>query len=447
MKFPFPKDFLFGAASSACQIESGVTDGGKGETNYDYFFKVTPERLNGGDPSKSADFYHRYRQDILDMKKLGLKSFRFSISWSRICPNDPYEVCQAGLDYYSDMIDALKEAGIVPFFDLYHCDMPYWVLERGGILNPEFIDWFATYAEVCFKALGDKVDYWSTVNEPSINCMAAYAFGKTAPFEKDMNKAIQACHNMLMAHYKAVQIYKSLNLPGKIGAVIHVEPTYSLSTDPRDQEAAATRFDFYAGWWLDSMIKGCYPDSMLAQPYITEKLPKDYQKDLDEQFVPVDYIGINLYGPGFARYDENEPMGYKLFTNDKLPKDDYGFLCYPQGLYDTAMYIHETYPGLPMFITENGISKSKWGNFEEERKDEYRIDYMREHLRSASRAIRAGAPLKGYYCWSVMDTNELYSGGYKYIFGLTQVDYETKERYPRDSWYYYQKVIANGAVD
>ncbi len=447
MRFPFPEDFMFGAASSACQIESAPTEGGKGVTNYDYYFKHEPERLRNADPANSADFYYLYRKDILDMKRLGLKAFRFSIAWARIFPNGPEEVCQAGLDYYSDMIDALNEAGITPYFDLYHCCIPYWVLERGGLLNPDFPNWFVKYAETCFKALGHKVAYWTTVNEPNINCMAAYANGKTAPYIKDQAKAILGCHNMLLAHYRIVKLYKSMNLPGKIGAVIHVEPTYSLSTDPKDEAAAERYFAYYSGWWLDTMLKGEYPKVLLEEPYIAEKVPENLPKELAEEFEPMDFVGINLYNPNFARYDENEPMRYKTFENPKIPKDDYGFMCYPQGLYDAVMYVHRTYPGVPMVITENGISKKKWGNFEEERRDEYRIDYMREHLRSASRAIAAGAPLKGYFCWSVMDTNELGSGGYDHIFGLTQVNYETKERFPRDSWYYYQKVIANGVVD
>ena len=447
IRFPFPQDFLFGAASSACQIESAPFEGGKGVTNYDNIYANDPARMKYADPANSADFYHLYRQDIQDMKKLGLKAFRFSIAWARIYPNGPEEVCQAGLDYYSDMIDALNEAGIVPYFDLYHCCIPQWVLDRGGLLNPDFSDWFTSYAKTCFEALGQKVAYWTTVNEPNINCMSAYVNGNAVPTIKDQAQAILGCHNMLLTHYRVVKLYKSMNLPGKIGAVIHVEPTYSLSNDPKDKEAADRYFAYYSGWWLDTMLAGKYPKLMLEEPYIAEKMPENLPKELAEAFEPMDFVGINLYNPNYARYDENEPMRYKTFINEKIPRDDYGFMYYPQGLYDTVMYVHSTYPGIPMMITENGISKKKWGNYEEERKDEYRIDYMREHLREASRAIAAGAPLKGYFCWSVMETNELRSGGYEQMFGLTQVNYETKERFPRDSWYYYQKVIANCEVD
>lgn len=447
MKFSFPKNFLFGAACSACQIESGCQEGGKGEDVGEHFFKIYPEKYHGGDPTRSADFYHRYREDIQDMKELGLKCFRFSISWSRICPSDPYTVCQAGLDYYSDMIDALREAGIVTFFDLFHCDLPYWVIEKGGILNPEFIDWFRFYAKTCFEAFGDRVDYWSTVNEPSINCMGAYAYATNAPFMSDMTAALQACHNMLLAHYAAIRLYKSMGLPGQIGAVIHVEPTYSLSGDERDQAAADRRFAFYSGWWLDPMFKGHYPEILMDDPWLMGHMPKNFRQELAGAFTPSDFIGFNYYNPCFAKYSETEPLHYETVSNPVLPVDDYGFVRYEAGLYDILMQLHETYPGKRLFVTENGISKRKWGNLDEELHDEYRVEYMREHLRMISRAIAAGVPVDGYFCWTIMDTNELYAGGYDYIFGLVQINYETLERRRRDSWHYYHDVIERGWVE
>ena len=447
MRFPFPENFLFGAACSACQIESGCKEGGKGEDVGEHFFQVYPEKYFGADPNASADFYHKYPQDIQMMQELGLKAFRFSISWSRVFPDGPDRLEQRGLDYYSDMIDKLKEAGIVPFFDLFHCDLPYWVIERGGILNPEFIDWFGTYAEAVFKQLGNKVDYWCTVNEPSINCLGAYAYGTNAPFHRDMGEAVRACHNMILAHYRAIRIFKNLGCAGKIGAVIHMEPVYAWTIDPKDQAAADRKQAFYTGWWLDPMLKGHYPEILKDYPYMMDKLPKGYQRDLDENFIPNDYIGINYYSPSYASYKDDGDLYYETRRNPNLPSDDYGFCFYPEGLFDLGVYLKETYPGKDIFITENGFGKKKWGNLDEELEDDYRIDIIREHLRSMSRAIRAGVPYKGYFHWTIMDTNELYAGGYNYIFGMTQVNYETLERRPRKSWYYYQNVLKQGTVE
>ncbi len=447
MDFCFSEEFLFGASSSACQIESGCKEGGKGEDVCDHFFLIYPEKFFGGDPKQSADFYHHYSEDIAMMKELGLRAFRFSISWSRIFPNGPETVCQAGLDYYEDIIDHLNNAGIEPFFDLWHCDLPYWVIEMGGVLNPDFIEWFRIYAKTVFERLGKKVKYWCTINEPSINIMASYAYGANAPFHEDFDEAIRACHNGILAHYAAVQEFKKLNLPGQITAVIHMEPVYPWTNAPEDHLAAKRKQAFYTGWWLDPILKGHYPEILKDYSYIMDKLPENYQEELDANFVPVDFIGINYYSPGYARYVDDGKLFYETMNNEKLLSDDYGFHFYPEGLFDMGMYLKETYPGKDIFITENGFGKKKWGNLDEELEDDYRIDIIREHLRSMNRAIQAGVPYKGYFHWTIIDTNELYAGGYNYMFGLTQVNYTTKERRRRKSWYYYQDVIKHRRVD
>ncbi len=447
MKFPFPKDFLFGAACSACQIEAGCNEGGKGEDVCEHYFKIYPEKFADGDPAKSADFYHRYPQDIAMMKELGLKSFRFSFSWSRIFPNGPEEVNQAGIDYYKDIIKHLQAAGIIPFFDLWHCDLPYWVIERGGVLNPEFIEWFRIYARTMFRAIGDDVRFWCTINEPSVNIKASYAHGANAPFHHNMDEAIKACHNGILAHYAAIREYRKLGLTGKIGMVVDMLPFYAWSLDPRDAAAAERAQAEYSGWFLDPIVKGHYPDVLKDWDYIMGMLPEGYQKDLDENFTPVDYIAINYYSPGHARYKEDDALNYETVRHPSLGQDDYGFTIYPSGMFDMLMYLKQTYPDKEVIITENGYGKKKWGDFEQEREDDYRVDCIREHLRNLSRAYRAGVNVKGYFHWSIMDTSELYTGGYGYIFGLTQINYETLERFPRKSWYYYQQVIRQGGVE
>ena len=447
MNFKFPKDFLFGAACSACQIEAGCHEGGKGEDVGEHFYKLFPEKYHGADPDKAADFYHKYPQDIELMKDLGIKVFRFSISWSRIYPEGPDRVEQRGIDYYKDMMIRLKSAGIVTFFDLFHCDLPYWVIEKGGILNPEFIKWFTDYARTCFTEFGEYVDYWNTVNEPSINCFGAYAEATNAPFHKEMKEAIQACHNMILAHYKSVRIYKELGFSGKISAVIHIEPVYALSMDPKDQEAARRHQDFYSGWWLDPFMKGHYPERLLEYKWLRDMLPENYQKELDDNFIPCDYIGFNYYSPGYARYVDDGQLDFEKVFNEDLPKDPYGFYAYPQGLTDLLSYLSEMYPGVDLFVTENGIAAPRDEDPQKDRDDEYRVKYLREHLRAISRAIKAGAPVKGYFHWTIMDTNELYAGGYEYIFGLIQIDFNTLERHPRKSFEYYKKVIAASEVD
>ena len=449
MYFEFPKDFMFGAASSAVQIEAGVGEGGKGEDVLDHYWKLRPSQFGDADPAKAADFYHRYPEDIKLMKELGLKAFRFSISWSRIYPNGPEgEPNQAGIDYYYDMIDKLIEAGITPFFDLWHCDLPYWVIERGGLLTRDFIDWFAKYARTCFEAFGDRVKYWSTINEPNVNVLAAYAWGTTAPFEKDLDKALIAVHIANLAHFEAVRIYKSMNLGGKIGFVVDMLMSYGLTPNQEDQDAAERFFCWYTHLFTDPMALGHYPDALMPYDTITGRLPEGFAEEIKEKFVPMDYIGINYYSTTVQKYEKNDHLDYKWATQD-VPKDDYGFNINPQGIYDTIMYCWKKYPGMELIITENGISKAKTGNYEEEVDDGYRINHLREHLRGVSRAISAGAPVTGYFHWSIMDTNELYVKGYSHMFGLIQIRFDkpTLDRVPRKSFYYYQSIIKAGRVN
>ena len=460
MKFTFPEGFLFGAASSAVQIEASPCVDGKGVDAWQHYCKVFPERFIDGDPEKGADFYHRYPEDIKLMKELGLKSFRFSIAWSRIYPNDPENINQLGIDYYHKVLDELIKNDIVPLFDLWHCDLPMWVIDRGGVYNPEFIDWYLTYAKTCFKEFGDKVQYWSTVNEPQCNVMAGYAWGNHPPFEKDIRKSLQASHNMIIAHFKTVKLFREMGLKGKIGLVNHFQLAYGATLDEKDQAAAERDMDFYSNWYTDAIFLGRYPESVFAYPYIKDNMPKDYQKDLDENFIKTDFIGINYYGAYRIGYTKNDEMDYEVVKGD--PQDAYGFTINPAGIFDIIKYVHERYPGLDVFISENGISRKRPGypedplrptkqidTYEEELEDNYRISYMREHLRGIVRAISAGYPVKGYYHWTIMDTTEGMCGGYSISFGLIQVRFDKPEktRTPKKSYYYYKKVIENGAVE
>lgn len=445
MRFPFPEDFLFGAAGSAVQHESACYEDGKGENIHDRCYKQEPEAYFG-DPNEAADFYHRYPEDIQMMKQLGLKAFRFSISWARIYPNSPEQVNQAGLDYYKDMVDRLVDAGIAPFFDLWHCDLPQWVAERGGLLHEDFSDWFISYAKTVFEALGDKVAYWSTVNEPHANVMGVYMDGVYPPFSKGRENSYLASHNMILVHYRTVRMYKQMGFKGQIGAVVHVPPCYTVEPGTAEDEAATERYQArYFGWWLDPMLKGHYPQNLLEYSFIRDAMPENFAQQLAAEFIPSDFIGINYYNPANAKYEPDDQINLKVTRDQSLPTDESSFRIYPPGLFDAMMYLKNTYPGKDIYITENGYGKKRMGNMEEALEDDYRVNYIREHFRMMSRAIEAGAPLKGYFHWSLMDTHEM-RGGFKYLFGLVQVDLETKERHPRKSWYYYQQIIKDGFV-
>ena len=448
MHFNFPDDFLWGAASSACQIEAACGVDGKQFTGHDFYSRTNTANPNQETPDMAADFYHRYANDIAHMHTLGLKSFRFSISWARIFSDIGSKVNQAGVDYYDRVIDCLADAGIEPFFDLFHCDLPMFVIDRGGAKNPLFVDWFADYAKTCFTLFGDRVKLWSTVNEPCINIYGAYAEGMNAPFETDFKGGLLASHNMLLAHFKAVKVYRSLNLGGKIGAVNYFQPVYPKTLAERDVAAADRYRAFQSGWWLDTMMKGAYPSNLTVMPYVAEHMPEGYDRELAETFEPMDFLGINYYGPYHAEYIDDGRMFYKAYKDSSRPQDDYGFVLYPSGLFDSMVYLKEAYGNPEIYITENGTAAYRGKDLQEDLEDNYRIDYLREHIREVARCLKAGTDIRGYYPWTIMDTWEGYgcTGGYRYVFGFIRIDPETLERTPRKSYYFYQEVIQKGTV-
>lgn len=447
MKFKFPKDFKFGAASSAVQIEASAFEGGKGEDIWQHSIKMKAKGFVDHDTNDGADFYHRYREDIKLMKELGLKSFRFSIAWTRVYPNGPDQINQEGIEYYHNVIDELIKNDIIPLFDLWHCDLPQWAVDRGGLLNPEFIDWFVAYAKTCFSEYGDKIPYWSTVNEPQVNIMAAYAWGSVPPFGTSIKDANLAGHHMILAHYKTVKLYREMGFKGKIGMVNHFQLAYGATLNDEDQAAAERDMDFYSNWYTDAIYLGHYPESLFEYSYIKDNMPKDYQKDLDENFVESDFIGINYYGAYRVKFEKNDKMDYAIVPS--AVHDDYGFAVNSAGIFDVIKYVNDRYPGKELVISENGVSRKREGKFAEELEDDYRISYLREHLRGISRAISAGLPVTGYYHWSIMDTHEGYAGGFNHSFGLIQVRYDLPERTrtPKKSFYYYQEVIKRCEVE
>ncbi|MFC5407600.1 GH1 family beta-glucosidase [Cohnella soli] len=445
--FSFPSRFMWGAATSAFQIEGGVTEGGREASIWDVAARDYPDRFwNGDTPETAADFYHRYPEDIASMKELGLRSFRLSLSWSRILPEGTGEVNEAGLDYYDKVIDCLLQNGIEPFVDLYHWDLPQALAERGGFKNPDIVDIFRRYAEICFRRYGDRVKLWSTMNEPSVMAFTSYLNGIYPPYERDMKGALLAGHHMLLMHYEAVKLYRSLRLDGEIGAVVAFVPVYPDTLSAEDRDAANRQFDFVCGWWLQPLLEGSYPESLLQAAEIGPHLPDGSAEQLRERFEPMDMIGLNYYTPARCRY-EAEAFLSSTSVENFYAQSDYGFQVYPQGLFDSLRYMKDRYGNPKMYLTENGFAHDSVDKPPElQIDDDDRIAYMREHLRELHRAIGSGCNVHGYYYWSYTDTYEATSG-YRYRFGLVQIDYETQRRTRKKSWHYYRDVIAGHTVD
>lgn len=441
IRFDLPAGFLWGAACSAFQMEGGADADGRGPSVWDEQSRLQPERFyKGQTPAVTADFYHRYPEDIALMRELGLKSFRLSISWSRVLPLGRGRVNEAGIAFYNRVINTLLENGIQPFVDLYHWDLPWALAGEGGFNNPRIVDDFAAYARLCFERFGDRVLYWSTMNEPS-------AYGHFNPFDpanKDRAKFRRWQMHVLLMHFAAVREYRRMSLPGKIGAVIAYVPIYPRSLSEPDCMAAALQQDEVTNIWLDPLLKGAYPGTFAAHRDVAPVLPEGLLDHIGTSFAPMDYLGVNYYTPAVVGFK----AGTHLDSEPAKPfaaETDTGFITYPPGLFDSLRYIRERFGDVELYITENGFGTDREKIPAEELDDTARVGYIREHLRELVRCLQAGFRVRGYYYWSLFDTYESTSG-FRYCFGLLHVDFETLRRTPRRSWSYYRDCIARNAV-
>ncbi len=427
----FPKDFYFGTATAAYQIEGAYKEDGKGLSVWDVFCQKEGAIENGDTGNVACDHYHRYEEDVEIMKDIGLNAYRFSISWPRVMP-DGVMKNQKGIDFYHRLIDKLLENGITPFITLYHWDLPYELDKKGGWLNPDIASYFKKYAEEMFKEYGDKVKHWITVNEPWSNAFLGYFFGEHAPGHRSMQEAITASHNMLRAHGYAVKAFREVDKGGEIGLTNVTIAVQSHTNSFLDRLAARFVDEAINGWFYEPVINGRYPKfAKTILKLMGVKVPKS---DFEIISQPIDFFGVNYYTRIIAAFSSRS--FYRQVEGDG-PKTEMGWEIYPQGLYDvlvkawkdsTKVYNPEKFK---LYITENGIAtpdKLENGIVN----DQGRIDYLMSHMESVLRAIKDGVNVKGYFIWSLMDNFE-WAYGYSKRFGIVYVDYQTLNRYLKES--------------
>ena len=452
----FPEDFVWGTATSAYQVEGAFQENGKGVSVWDTYANKY-NAANGETGNVAIDEYHRYKEDVAILKKMRVKSYRFSISWTRILPVGTGEVNQAGIDYYNRLINELLAAGIEPAVTLYHFDLPQALADRGGWRNRESADWFAHYAEIVFKAYGDRVKIWITLNEPSIDRMLlAPMMDKlinprlvlpedpfSYPIDLLAQRAIETHHQML-AHAKAVQTYRRLNFKGRIGISLAIIPVYPKSTSEADKAAARVEDGLLNRWFINPLLKGTYPEDILKLYAARANLDiQEGDMNLIRQ-QRMDFLGVNYYGPARVKANpDSKRAGIESLPNpDQQPS--FGAEVYPQGLYDLLVRIDGDYNHPLIYITENGAGFGE----EDDRlvdgcvHDKLRQDYLKRHIAELHRAIQSGVNVKGYYVWSCFDNFEWISG-YKSRFGLIHVNFETQQRIWKDSAIFYQSCIRN----
>lgn len=427
----FSKQFLWGAASASHQVEGAWDEDGKTPNVWDAFAKGNV--AYGDDGKVACDHYHRYKEDVALMKKIGLKSYRFSISWARIFPDDSGKVNEKGMQFYKNLVDELLKADIVPMCTLYHWDMPMWLFDKGGWEKEENIEYFVQYAAACVETLSDKIEYWLTFNEPECFIPAGYESGVHAPFlQLSKERVLAITRNVMLAHGKGVAKMREVaKRPIKIGVAQAAYLTTPVDETPEEIEKARissfeTDRPYLVSWWADPIYLG------------KRQAGTDYLSDEDLKIIcqPLDFCAFNMYNAdGYgAPKNQSNPRSYPGF-----PMTAMDWHITPECLYWGARFFYERY-GLPILITENGMANIDFMMLDGKVHDPQRIDYVHRYLLGLKRATDEGIPVIGYQYWSIMDNFE-WACGYSKRFGLIYVDYPTGERTLKDSAYFYSEII------
>ncbi|HEX3896084.1 MAG TPA: GH1 family beta-glucosidase [Rudaea sp.] len=435
----FPDDFLWGAATSAYQIEGSPLADGAGPSIWQRFAHTPGMMANGDNGDIACDHYNRMESDVALMKNMGLKAYRFSIAWARVLPNGKGAVNQKGLDFYARLVDTLITNGIEPLATLYHWDLPAALDDRGGWLNPDIASWFADYATVMFKRLDGGVKKWATLNEPWVVTDGGYLHGVLAPGHRNKFETPIASHHLLRAHGAAVKAYRATG-KHQIGIVVNLEPKYPATQNADDVAAAKRAHAYMNRQYLDPVFFGKYPDEL--KEIFGEAWPQWPQEDFDLIKQPIDYLGVNYYTRSVTKHNENNYPLRVLPVRQRATYTETGWEVFPQGLTDTLTWIRDRYKNPPVYITENGSAFYDPPVVENGVLDDpLRVNYQKKHLRAVSDAIAQGCDIRGYMAWSFMDNLE-WSLGFAKRFGIVHVDFATQTRTIKASGHHYSKVIA-----
>lgn len=443
--YAFPKDFHWGAATAAYQIEGAHQEDGRGLSIWDTFSHTPGKVLQADNGDTACDSYHRFAEDIQLMKELGIDTYRFSISWPRIYPEGSGEINAKGLAYYHRFVDELLANGIEPFCTLYHWDLPQALQDIGGWDNRVTIDAFEAYAVTMFREFRGKINKWITFNEPWCSSFLSNYYGHHAPGYKDLQLSANVAHHVLVAHGRAVLAYRKLGLGGEIGIAPNMTWAVPYRRTQEDKDACLRATAWSLDWFLDPIVFGCYPEMLLHQfAKFGVQIPVQ-PGDMEIIRQPIDLIGINYYSASVNRYNPHAGFLESEECGMGLEVTDIGWALAPTGFYESLHYLHDKYPGIPVYITENGACYND-GVENGRVRDTRRIAYIKQHLIQLCRAIEDGIPVKGYMAWSLLDNFE-WAEGYSKRFGLVHVDFKTMRRTKKDSFYAYQKIVGNGWLE
>lgn len=462
----FPNDFLFGAASAAYQMEGAWNEDGKGISNWDVFSKIKGKTLNGTNGDVAIDHYHRYREDIKLMGEMGLESYRFSIAWTRIFPEDNDTVNEKGIAFYNSLIDECLKYGIVPFVTLYHWDLPQYLEEKGGWRDKDTIEKFVRFAKVCFERFGDRVKHWITFNEAVYFLRFGYITGAHPPgLKNDQRGFFQALHNVMVAHAETVVLYKGMKQYGEIGFSHGFAPNYAAtgSADDRLAENHANHFETYI--YLDPVFTGEYPAycmESLRERGLSFEISEDEKAVMKKASLFNDFLGLNYYHPNAVAkaeaghkssidYSREASAGqcgqyyydgyYRIVKPEGREYTKWGWEINPEALIRGIQALQARYQSqLKIYITENGL-----GDYDPvvsgEIMDVPRIQFLEKHLEAIKAAVLQGCNIKGYFAWSVIDLLS-WLNGFEKQYGFIYVDHnDNLNRKKKLSFYWYKQII------
>jgi beta-glucosidase len=451
----FPEGFVWGCATSSFQIEGAAHEDGRSESIWDRFSKAgggvnIKDRSNG---DVACDHYRLWREDLDLLKELGQRAYRFSVSWPRILPAGRGAANDKGLDFYSRLVDGLLERGITPYVTLYHWDLPQVLEDAGGWRNRDTVSAFVELAEVVSRRLGDRARHWITHNEPWCSSMVSHQKGVHAPGLRDWPAALTSSHHLLLSHGLAVPVVRK-NCPGaEVGITLNLSPSIPASKSAEDYDAARHHDGYMNRWFLDPVMRAEYPADMITDYGSRGYLPRDWSSvvktgDTKAIAAATDFLGVNYYNRHVARSDripEGENAPRTVFQAPPSEWTEIGWEVHAPGMFDVLMRVHLEYRPAKILVTENGASYSDGPDARGHVADSRRVKFLRDHLFHLHRAIDAGAPVTGYFAWSLLDNYE-WEQGYTQRFGITWVDYATQKRIPKESALFYRKVIVDNAL-
>lgn len=457
INYKFPEGFWWGTATSGPQCEGAANQDGKKMSIWDFWYQEEPERFFGKiGPKETSTFYSNYKEDIRLLKETGHNSFRTSIQWSRLIPDGTGEVNKKAVKFYNDVIDELIANDILPIINIFHFDMPMCMQEIGGWESREVVQAYADYAKTCFELFGDRVKHWITFNEPIVPVEGGYLYNFHYPKVKDGKRAAQVAFNTMLASAKAIEAYRSLKQDGQIGIVLNLTPSYPRNNEnPEDVKAAHIADLFFNRSFLDSSVLGEIPKELIDILKEYDVLPLYEKEDLDTiKNNTIDYLGVNYYQPRRikakeSKFEENVFMPDIFFDNYEMPgrkMNPYrGWEIYEKGIYDICINLRDNYNNIPFYISENGMGvegEERYVNSEGVIEDDYRIEFIQDHLKWLHKGIEEGANCKGYHLWTFID-NWSWTNAYKNRYGLIALDLQTQKRTIKKSGRWFKGVADN----